>query len=83
MEILIKILAESTCMIDFFVKVLYIYLKLLNVQQLIDRETATLIYKSQHNLTPQYISDMFVPSGVVHSHNTRHSVNGLFIPRTL
>ena len=24
---------------------------------------------------------MFVPSGVVHSRNTRHSVNGLFIPR--
>ena len=55
-------------------------LKLLNVQQLIDLDTAILIYKSQHKLTPQYISDMFVPSGVVHSHNTRHSVNGLFIP---
>ena len=49
-------------------------LKLLNVQQLIDFETATLIYKSQHNLTSQYISDMFVLSGVVHSHNTRHSI---------
>ena len=45
-------------------------LKLLNVQQLIDLDTATLICKSQHNLTPQYISDMFAPSGVVHSHNT-------------
>ena len=55
-------------------------LKLLNVQQLIDFDTATLIYKSQYNLTPQYISDMFVPSGIVHGHNTRHTVNGLFIP---
>ena len=55
-------------------------LKLLNVQQLIDFDTATLIYKSQYNLTPQYISDMFVPSGIVHGHNTRHTVNGLVIP---
>ena len=23
---------------------------------------------------------MFVPSGIVHGHSTRHSVNGLFIP---
>ena len=58
----------------------FINLKLLNVQQLIDFDTATLIYKSQHNLTPQYTSDMFVSSGIVYGHNTRHTVNGLFIP---
>ena len=23
---------------------------------------------------------MFIPSGIVHGHNTRHAVNGLFIP---
>ena len=26
------------------------------------------------------MSDVFVPSGIVHGHNTRHSVKGLFIP---
>ena len=56
-------------------------LKQLNVQQPIDFDTAIQIYKSQYNLTPQYISDMFVPSGIVHGHDTRHSVNGLLIPR--
>ena len=55
-------------------------LELLNVQQLIDFDTATTIYKSQYNLTSRYISDMFVPSSIVHGHNARHSVNGLFVP---
>ena len=36
-------------------------LKLLNVQQLIDFDTATLIYKSQYNLTPQYIQTCLIP----------------------
>ena len=36
------------------VEELFTNLKLLNVQQLIDLDTATLIYKSQHNLTPVY-----------------------------
>ena len=36
-------------------------LKLLNVQQLIDLDTATLIYKSQHNLTPSIFLTCLFP----------------------
>ena len=33
----------------------------LNVQQLIEYNTALLIWKSKHGLAPSYIFDMFVP----------------------
>ena len=52
-------------------------LKLLNVQQLIDFDSA-LIFKAQNGLASKYISDMFVPSDYIHGHNTRHAMNGLF-----
>ena len=52
--------------------------KLLNVQQSIDFDSAALIFKAQNGLAPKYISDMFVPSNYIHSHNTRHAMNGLF-----
>ena len=53
-------------------------LKLLNVQQLIDFDSAALICKSQNGLAPKYISDMFVPSNNIHGHDTRHIMNDLF-----
>ena len=37
-------------------------LKLLNVQQSIDFDSAALIFKAQNGLAPKYISDMFVHS---------------------
>ena len=52
-------------------------IKLLNVQQLIDFDSAALIFKAQNGLAPKYISDMFVPSNYIHGHNTRHAMNGL------
>ena len=39
-------------------------LKLLNVQQLIDFDTATLIYKSQYNLTPSIFLTCLFPQGL-------------------
>ena len=56
-------------------------LKLLNVQQLIDSDSAALIFKSQNALAPKYISDMFVSSNNIHGHDTRHEMNGLFNSR--
>ena len=53
-------------------------LKLLNVQQLIDFDSAALIFKAQNGLAPKYISHMFVPSIYIHGRNTRHAMNGLF-----
>ena len=53
-------------------------LKLLNVQQLIDFDSAALIFKAQNGIAPKYISDMFVPSNYIRCHNTRHAINGLF-----
>ena len=48
----------------------------LNVQQLIEYNTALLIWKSKHGLAPTYISDMFVPVKSVHNHDTRNAEFG-------
>ena len=48
----------------------------LNVQQLIEYNTALLIWKSKHGLAPTYISDMFVPVKSVHNHDTRNTEFG-------
>ena len=53
-------------------------LKLLNVQQFIDFDTAALIFKAQNGLAPKYVSGMFVPSNYIHGHNIRHAMNGPF-----
>ena len=45
----------------------------LNVQQLIEYNTALLIWKSKHGLAPTYISDMFVPVKSFHNHDTRNA----------
>ena len=49
--------------------------KLLNVQQLIDFDSAALIFKAQNGLAPRYLSDMSVPSNYIYGHNTRHAMN--------
>ena len=41
-----------------------------NVQQLIDFNTAQMIWKAKHGLAPEYISEMFVPIQSVHNLNT-------------
>ena len=56
---------------------IFIDYKLLNVQQLIDFDTANIMYKSQNNLAPQYIIDMFVPSSQIHDNDIRHATDGL------
>ena len=48
----------------------------LNVQQLIEYNTALLIWKSKHGFAPTYISDMFVPVKSVHDHDTRNAEFG-------
>ena len=45
----------------------------LHVQQLIEYNTALLIWKSKHGLAPTYISDMFVSVKSVHDHDTRNA----------
>ena len=51
-------------------------MNLLNVQQLIDFNTAQMIWKAKHGLAPEYISEMFVPIQSVHYHNTRIAEHG-------
>ena len=48
----------------------------LHAQQLIEYNTALLIWKSKHGLAPTYISDMFVPVKSVHDHDTRNAEFG-------
>ena len=45
----------------------------LKVQQLIDYNTALLIWKSRNGQVHTYISDMFVPVKSVHNHDTRNA----------
>ena len=49
-------------------------MNLLNVQQLIDFNTAQMIWKAKHGLAPEYISEMFVPIQSVH--DTRIAEHG-------
>ena len=60
------------------VEQVFVKLKLLNVQQLIDFDDSALIFKAQNGLAPKYIYDMFVPSNYIDGHNTRHTRNGVF-----
>ena len=48
----------------------------LNVQQLIEYNTALLIWKRKHGLDPTYISDMFVLVKPVHNHDTQNAEFG-------
>ena len=51
-------------------------LSLLNVQQMIDFNTATTVYDSIHRNCPEYLADMFLPAQQMHNHQTRHAQNG-------
>ena len=53
-------------------------LSLLNVQQLIDCSTTTLVYDSIHGNCPEYLADRFIPASNIHNYQTRHARNGLF-----
>ena len=48
----------------------------LHVQQLIEYNTALLIWKSKHGFAPTYISDMFVPVKSAHYHDPRNAEFG-------
>ena len=43
----------------------------LNVQQLIDFNTAVMVHKSINNTAPSYLSECFTKPSAIHSHNTR------------
>ena len=51
-------------------------MNLFNVQQLIDFNTAQMIWKAKHGLAPEYIFEMFVPIQSVHDHNARNAEHG-------
>ena len=53
-------------------------LRWLNVQQLIDLDTAVMVHKSIHKNAPPYLSDLFQKPNVIHSHNTRSAKISLF-----
>ena len=50
----------------------------LNVQQLIDFDTAVMVHKSLNNCAPSYLTELFTKPNMVHSHNTRSANNGLY-----
>ena len=53
----------------------------LNVQQLIDLDTAAMVHKAIHKTAPPYLSELFQKTNTVHSHDTRGTTYGL--PQTL
>ena len=53
-------------------------LSLLDVQQLIDYNTTTMVYDSIHGNCPEYLADLFIPACNIQNHQTRHACNGLF-----
>ena len=50
----------------------------LNVQQLIDLDTASMVHKVINNVTPSYLSELFHKTKTVDNHDTRGSTHGLF-----
>ena len=46
----------------------YNELEVLNVQQLIDFDTTTMIFKLISGTTPYYLNDLFVPASQIHDH---------------
>ena len=51
---------------------------LLNVQQLIDYSTISMVYDSIHGNCPEYLTELFVPAHDIHNYQIRHARNGLF-----
>ena len=58
--------------------VLFQELGWLNVQQLIDLDTAAMLHKAVHKTAPPYLSELFQKTNTVHSHDTRGATYGLF-----
>ena len=52
---------------------------LLNVQQLIDVETAVKVHKSLNDSARNYLTNLFTRAKSVHSHNTRSANYGIFL----
>ena len=50
----------------------------LNIQELIDFNTAVMVCKTLNNTAPSYLSDIFYKVNSVHSHDTRGARCGLF-----
>ena len=53
-------------------------LRWLNVQQLIDFDTAVMVHKSINNKAPPYLTSVFSKSNSVHNHDTRTANLNLF-----
>ena len=51
-----------------------------SVQDLIDKETSSMVYKSLNSLAPQYLSDLFVRLSELHPRELRNSGTDLAIP---
>ena len=51
---------------------------LLNVQQVIDWSTISMVYDSIHGNCPEYLTELFVPAHDIHTCQTRHARSGLF-----
>ena len=56
----------------------YNELEILNVQQLIDFDTSTMMFKLISGTTPDYLIDLFVPASQIHDHYTRHAMSGFY-----
>ena len=54
----------------------------LNVQQLIDFNTAMMVHKSINNTAPSYLSECFTKPSAIHSHNTRSANRAIFPAHT-
>ena len=54
----------------------------LNVQQLIDFNTAVMVHKSINNTVPSYLSECFTKPIALHSHNTRSANRAIFPTHT-
>ena len=48
----------------------------LNVRELIEYDTASLLYKIENDLAPTHMKNMFMKSSEVHSYSTRSAASG-------
>ena len=54
---------------------------LLNLQQLIEFETAVMVHKSLNDSVPDYLTNLFTQVKSIHSHNTRSVNYGISPPQ--
>ena len=52
----------------------------LNVRELIEFDTASLMYKIENDLAPTYMKEMFVKTSDLHTYSTRSATSGGFHP---